>query len=142
MTTRVTIRAPYGNHLGVRVEQIYPNVGSPEPQMVAELRHGERFETVVHSGNSLVVSEMPLLAAEPRELTRGEKLAGVSFNPSGDPRVSEAKAGYADRFDEIEALLRGGLTPFDQDQANMLVVARGHLMAAQMLVVKALTWRG
>jgi hypothetical protein len=137
MTTRVHIRAPYANHLGVRVLQANPSTPGEDSKVVAELRHGERFEGYVHLGSELTVCEMPLLAPEPRELSRAEKLAGVSFNPSGNPLVSESKAGYAERIAEVEALLR---TPVDSDQANMLVDARSHLIAAQMLVTKAITW--
>lgn len=70
--------------------------------------------------------------------THGQKLVGLSFNPSGDDAVAAAKQTFADLIDQIEAL-----EPVDRDDQPLLADnARRHLLDAQMAVVKVLTWKG
>lgn len=71
------------------------------------------------------------------EPTFGEQLVGVSFNPSADAKVTEAKRLFAaatdlliDSFDERE------VTPMERLLTD---VALGDILKAQMMVVKVLT---
>jgi hypothetical protein len=74
---------------------------------------------------------------EERELTFGEKAVGLTFNPSGDPKVQKLKELYA----EIIDILAEGDKPtkFSNDiRAKAIFEA----MDAQMWAVKSATWRG
>lgn len=71
------------------------------------------------------------------ELTFGQKAAGVSFNPSGDPEVAEIKQDFAVIIDRLNTL-RG---PADPEVARMLSIAITEAQTAQMWAVKAVTWR-
>lgn len=76
---------------------------------------------------------------ETKELTFGEKLVGLSFNPSGDDKVTKAKqlcAELADLLDE----------DFRTEQSSELkhavfLNAIGNILDAQMNVVKVLTFK-
>jgi hypothetical protein len=74
---------------------------------------------------------------ESRELTFGEKLAGVTFNPSGDDKVAKAKqlcAELADiLFDDYDETERTGI------KTTLFHHAVGEIVNAQMTVVKVLT---
>ena len=39
-----------------------------------------------------------------RELTFGEKMVGLTFNPSGDATVTKLKKGFAELIDIIEGI--------------------------------------
>ena len=77
---------------------------------------------------------------EQKELTFGEKAVGLTFNPSGDERVTKIKSLYAAIIDE---LVPGG------DLDNGAIGLRGRILGravndaivAQMLAVKAITWK-
>jgi hypothetical protein len=78
-----------------------------------------------------------------RELTFGEKAVGVSFNPSKNPAVDEAKELSARLIDLVEELSN----KVDQNTSGrswMFNVLRTQainlLIGAQMAVVKFLTW--
>lgn len=73
-----------------------------------------------------------------RELTYGEKAVGLTFNPSGDPFVTEVKQGYARVIDEMNALR---LRTENPEVKRMCSVAITEAQTAQMWAVKALTWR-
>jgi len=71
------------------------------------------------------------------EPTFGEQLVGVSFNPSADVKVTEAKRLFAAATDLL-------IDSFDGREVNpmerMLTdVALGDILKAQMMVVKVLT---
>ena len=71
------------------------------------------------------------------EPTFGEQLVGVSFNPSADVKVTEAKRLFAAATDLL-------IDSFDGKEVNpmerMLTdVALGDILKAQMMVVKVLT---
>jgi hypothetical protein len=75
-----------------------------------------------------------------KELTFGQKLVGLSFNPSGDDRVGNVKQLFADAIDVIG-------DPFVDDEKRsysyniIRTTAINTCWAAQMAVVKFLTWR-
>lgn len=75
---------------------------------------------------------------EDRELTWGEKQAGVSFNPSGDPDVEEIKSQFADLFDGINDLRNRTENP---DKKRFFSMALTTLNDAQMEAVKGITWQ-
>jgi hypothetical protein len=82
--------------------------------------------------------------SEPRELTFGEKLVGLGFNPSGDPKVTKAKQLCAeladllnnDVFDEF-----GMKDGADALKYQLYQKAVGDILDAQMNVVKVLTFK-
>lgn len=83
---------------------------------------------------------MEPIAAETshRELTFGEKLVGVNFNPSKDPRVDKIKALAAEMADVMKT--------FDEEKVtksylhnSFLGSATRRILDAQMWCVKALT---
>jgi hypothetical protein len=69
--------------------------------------------------------------------TWGEKQAGVSFNPGGDPKVDEIKQDFANLMDKINDLRteagRG-------EKARFYSMALSHMNDAQMETVKGITW--
>ena len=72
-----------------------------------------------------------------RPLSFGEKLVGMTFNPSGDPRVQKAKQLCAELADLLEE-------DYQQSESNYLKrvlhdTAVGDILKAQMMVVKVLT---
>ncbi len=73
----------------------------------------------------------------PRELTFGEKSVGLTFNPSGDPKVTNIKvlsAQLIDLLNEIRWEQRN-------EQARLCSVAITEIQTAQMWAVKAVTWK-
>ena len=72
------------------------------------------------------------------DLTFGQKLMGLTFNPSGDDKVTKAKTLCA----ELADLLRDNFSPGIEgnDLKNYLYVHTiGEILNAQMNVVKVLT---
>lgn len=72
-----------------------------------------------------------------RELSFGEKAAGVTFNPSNDPVVDEIKKKTAELIDLIHGL-RSGVTG---EAARYYSKAISHIEDGQMNAVKARTWK-
>jgi hypothetical protein len=78
------------------------------------------------------------MMSEDRAPTFGEKLVGLSFNPSGDKAVHEMKKYYADIIDQLQEVRRhtaGG------EKLRCLSIAITEAQTAQMWAVKALTWK-
>jgi hypothetical protein len=72
-----------------------------------------------------------------RELTFGEKLVGLTFNPSGDPKVNQAKRLCADLADLLQNEMNNRET---STHAKILEpFTYGEILNAQMNVVKLLT---
>jgi hypothetical protein len=77
--------------------------------------------------------------AETRQLTFGERAVGLTFNPSGDPKVAKLKELYAeiiDICDESRQALMGG-----SEAHRLYAVAITEAQGAQMWAVKAATWK-
>jgi hypothetical protein len=74
---------------------------------------------------------------EEKELTFGEKLAGITFNPSGDEKVTRVKTLCAELadilFDDYDETERTGI------KTTLFHHAVGEIINAQMNVVKVLT---
>lgn len=73
-----------------------------------------------------------------RELTYGEKAVGLTFNPSNDPKVQEAKETFAKVIDQMNDLRTASENP---EVKRMCSVAITEAQAAQMWAVKAITWK-
>ena len=84
-----------------------------------------------------VVGE-PAVSVPTRDLTYGEKLVGLTFNPAGDASVNKAKMLCA----ELADLLHGHVSrPSERSALENLLHnhAVGEILNAQMNVVKVLT---
>lgn len=69
----------------------------------------------------------------------GQQLVGLSFNPSGDPKVQRAKELCAELADLLQDHVSGRETsPFEQQLYNHTI---GEILNAQMNVVKVLTFK-
>ena len=75
-----------------------------------------------------------------RELTFGEKAVGLSFNPSGDDAVTQAKRTFALAIDQMNDLRNDPTS--SAEVKRMASVAITEAQTAQMWAVKAITWRG
>jgi hypothetical protein len=73
-----------------------------------------------------------------RELTFGEQLAGLTFNPSGDPKVHRAKELCAELADLIKPEMNATASPLKRMLSEHAV---GEILNAQMNVVKVLTFK-
>ncbi len=72
-----------------------------------------------------------------RELTFGEKAVGLTFNPSGDEKVTKVKKLYAEIIDLLtEGNLDNGATGL---KGRITGRAINDAMGAQMWAVKAIT---
>jgi hypothetical protein len=70
--------------------------------------------------------------------TFGQKAVGLSFNPSGDDAVAQAKQSCADLIDKMHAVIMVGGSP---EACRMAEIAIAEIQTAQMWVVKVLTWK-
>lgn len=69
--------------------------------------------------------------------TFGQQLVGLTFNPSGDPKVQRAKELCAELADILDGHVK---TTLPTDLSRMLAGhAVGEILNAQMCVVKVLT---
>jgi hypothetical protein len=74
-----------------------------------------------------------------KQLTFGEKLVGLHFNPANDDKVSQAKRLFADAADLLEKEYRAHNMAGDPFADRLFNNAVGELLNAQMNVVKVLT---
>lgn len=79
---------------------------------------------------------------EQKQLSFGEKLVGLSFNPSENEKVDKAKKLFADAADLlkehiIEVRQKEGITTMG---ADLFSHAIGEILNAQMCTVKVLTF--
>lgn len=77
-----------------------------------------------------------------KELSFGEKLVGLTFNPSNDVNVQKAKAAYAAIIDDLNDQGTVARQNGDTFQANIFDRAIEIAVDAQMWAVKAITWKG
>lgn len=80
-----------------------------------------------------------------RELTFGEKAVGLTFNPSGDAKVGKAKQLMAQSIDLLEEAHKEGTDNGNKMASWVRTVLRiaafNAIIAAQMALVKYLTWK-
>ncbi len=74
-----------------------------------------------------------------RQLTFGEKLVGLNFNPSNDDKVSKAKKLFADAADLLHDEMYSGGGEVTELQSRLYAHTIGEILNAQMNVVKVLT---
>lgn len=91
--------------------------------------------------NAPAQSTIPGVEAVERELTFGERACGVTFNPGGNPLVTEIKQKFADLVDHLNSLRVGAHMEKDLEKVRMYSVAITDVQTAQMWAVKAVTWR-
>ena len=70
-------------------------------------------------------------------LTYGQKAVGLTFNPSGDPRVQKLKELFAEIIDVCD----GGRNNALPEQERLWSIAITQAQDAQMWAVKAATWK-
>jgi hypothetical protein len=81
--------------------------------------------------------ENKISITEERQLTFGEQLVGLSFNPSNDDKVGKAKKLCADLADLLND--ENNLLPPTQFKQRLFSHAICEILNAQMNVVKVLT---
>lgn len=74
-----------------------------------------------------------------RQLSFGEKLVGLNFNPSNDDSVSKAKRLCAELADLLTDEVYNGKNETTTLQTQLYSHAIGEILNAQMNVVKVLT---
>lgn len=92
---------------------------------------------MITDSNANKVSDEFHVVADERPMTFGEKLVGLTFNPSNDDKVSKAKRLCADLADLLHDEMQGRET---SEHSKLLEpLAYGEILNAQMNVVKVLT---
>ncbi len=71
------------------------------------------------------------------KLTFGQKLMGVSFNPSRNPMVDEVKMAFGKMVDDIQR--QSGVAPYYSPKGELGRLAISQIILTQMAVVKVLT---
>ena len=71
-------------------------------------------------------------------MTFGEKAVGVSFNPSGDPKVALLKSLFAQIIDVCNDARAA--PSCDPESKRLFSIAITEAQSAQMWAVKAATW--
>lgn len=74
-----------------------------------------------------------------KELTLGEKIVGITFNPANDPKVQEVKTLAARMIDILEE--HASTSPASPVKIELFSHALGEVLNAQMNVVKVLTFK-
>lgn len=72
-------------------------------------------------------------------MTFGQKAVGLTFNPSGNVEVAEAKQTIAEAIDQMNDLRNKQTT--SPEMKRLASIAITELQGAQMWMVKALTWQ-
>lgn len=82
-------------------------------------------------------NELPDQSGATRQLTFGEKLVGLTFNPSNDDKVGKAKRLCA----ELADLLHDEVSNNERSEHSAILINHtyGEILNAQMNVVKVLT---
>jgi len=73
-----------------------------------------------------------------KELTYGEKAVGITFNPSNDDAVFQAKSKCAELINQMNDLRNNSTSP---EQKRLASIAITEMQGAQMWCVKAITWK-
>lgn len=76
-----------------------------------------------------------------RELTFGEKLVGLTFNPSGDETVNRVKTICAELADILDAKRTDSVQNGTYNNLRQLIIENSfsEVLNAQMNIVKAIT---
>ena len=73
-----------------------------------------------------------------QDLTYGQKVVGLNFNPSKDDKVAMCKQRYAELIDEMNNLRN---ETSSNEVKRMCSITITELQTAQMWSVKSLTWK-
>lgn len=71
-------------------------------------------------------------------ITPGQKLVGIRFNPGGNIMVDAVKQNAADTIDLIQDSMSGAIS---EESLMIHSEAISRIMDAQMWAVKAITWK-
>lgn len=98
--------------------------------------------SVIGSIGARIAVNHYIITMENQELSFGQKAVGLSFNPSNDPTVQKLKELYAQIIDvcwenEVVELTGNQYS----ERADLFKLARRETQMAQMLAVKAATWK-
>ena len=74
----------------------------------------------------------------PKELSFGQKLVGLTFNPSGDEKVQKAKELCAELANLVKPEMNATASPLKRLLSEQAI---GEILNAQMNVVKVLTFK-
>lgn len=77
---------------------------------------------------------------QPQELTFGQEMVGLTFNPSNLPEVDYVKQFFADLIDQAYERRNAPGASFATDEVCTIAIA--DLVHAQMAAVKIITWKG
>ena len=83
------------------------------------------------------LDKLQKIKEETMELTRGQKLVGIRFNPSELSDVDIIKQKFADTIDMMDKIIN---TSNDKQQIEFAKDSIKQIIQAQMLTVKAITW--
>lgn len=75
------------------------------------------------------------------ELSYGQKLVGLSFNPSANDDVTKVKQLYAEIIDILDADCKNRNLNGQPDTAELHSYVKMQALSAQMIAVKQLTWK-
>jgi hypothetical protein len=100
-----------------------------------ELKTDKPIEEVLrmHSTNGIGTQEEVSVS-----LSFGEQLVGLTFNPSGDPKVQRAKELCAELADLVKPEMNATASPLKRMLSEHTI---GEILNAQMNVVKVLTFK-
>jgi len=82
--------------------------------------------------------QMPQPMQPMQELSFGQKAVWITFNPSGDDKVTLMKVLYSQIIDALNDLRK---VVGQSEQGRLASVAITEAQTAQMRAVKALTWK-
>ena len=100
----------------------------------------EQRDDIQYSGLGMDAAFKQTTSEQPqRQMTFGEKLVGITFNPSADDKVAKAKQLFADAADLLYQSVHGGGGEISELQSRLFQHTVGEILNAQMNVVKVLT---
>lgn len=86
-----------------------------------------------------------------KELSFGQRMVGLNFNPSGDDEVTKCKQLFADAIDQQHRIVmeetgtvlqpNGVMHDFISERGKTALYAIHEVQTAQMWAVKSLTWK-
>ena len=91
--------------------------------------------------DKLISEDSAELSSNLRELTYGEKLAGTTFNPSNDGDVDKVKQAAASFMNAINEAARNKQSETSKLENQIWEASIMRALEAQMLAVKAITWK-
>lgn len=97
--------------------------------------------SLTYSNRKMAQATTGTKAPQVRTQTFGEKLVGLSFNPSGDALVDVVKRSHADVIDHLEQERQDASDRGETLKAELFAKAIIDQLSAQMMAVKAITFK-